>query len=255
MPKIFAVSGKGGTGKTSIAACLVRSLAESGRAPVLAVDADPNSSLADALELKCDSTLADIREVKQPPQGMSKPDFVLMAIEKAISERPGCDLLVMGRPEGPGCYCAVNNLLRDSLSRIAKRYQYVVMDNEAGMEHLSRRTTDNVDVLLIIATPDAPALRAAQRVLDTARGNKLSISHTLLLLNQASREPDEPLAGIIRQLGVERVLLLPHSPALRSAAEHGKGIPSLPDDDPLLAAISGQVLGALDDLTQTGARA
>ena len=254
MPKIFAVSGKGGTGKTSIAACLVRCLIERGDAPVLAVDADPNSSLAEALELTYDRTLADIREVKEPPAGMPKPDYVRMAIEEAICERAGCDLLVMGRPEGQGCYCSVNHLLRGTLSAIAKRYEYVVMDNEAGMEHLSRRTTDNVDALLVVATPDVPSLRAARRVLETARDNRLAVTHTALLLNQASEEPGEPLASIIGELGVERVLRLPYSAALRSVYEEGKGIPSLPKDDSLLAAICGETLAILDEFTEVGAR-
>jgi len=254
MPKIFAVSGKGGTGKTTIAACLVRCLIERGDVPVLAVDADPNSSLADALELSYDTTLADIREVKEPPAGMPKPDYVKMAIEEAICEREGCDLLVMGRPEGAGCYCSVNHLLRGTLSAIAKRYKYVIMDNEAGMEHLSRRTTDNVDALLVVATSDVPSLRAARRVLDTARDNKLAVAHTLLLLNQASVEQSEPVASMIDELGVERTLRLPYSAAVKLVFEEGRGISSLPQDDPLLAEIRGVVLKMLDEFTRVEER-
>jgi len=160
----------------------------------------------------------------------------------------------MGRPEGQGCYCSVNHLLRGTLSAIAKRYKYVVMDNEAGMEHLSRRTTDNVDALLVVATPDVPSLRAARRVLETARDNKLVVAHTALLLNQASEESGEPLASMIGEFGVERVMRLPYSAALRSVYEEGKGIPSLPKDDSLLAAICGETLAMLDEFTKVGVK-
>ena len=137
MAYIIAIAGKGGVGKTTISAMLVHYLLQLDK-PVLAVDADPNSNLNTALGIGYEETIADIREeVKnETPDNFSKSEFFGLRLEEALSEGNGFDLLVMGRPEGPGCYCAVNNILRDYLAKISKKYKFVVIDNEAGMEHL-----------------------------------------------------------------------------------------------------------------------
>ncbi|MCX7661102.1 MAG: AAA family ATPase, partial [Candidatus Omnitrophica bacterium] len=146
MAKI-AVSGKGGTGKTTISALIIRTLIEDKKIPILAVDADPNSNLYLSLGAKFNRTIADLREEVRDntPSGFSKTDYFNLKLQEAISENNGFDLLVMGRPEGQGCYCSVNNLLREYLTRLSKNYPFVVIDCEAGLEHLSRRTSDDLD--------------------------------------------------------------------------------------------------------------
>jgi CO dehydrogenase maturation factor len=155
MGQVIAVAGKGGVGKTTFSALVIRELKKKNRGPILAVDADPNANLADALGIKVDRSLGAVREeffetkMKLPP-GMTKETYLEMKLHESLVESPGVDLLEMGRPEGPGCYCYANNILRRHLDVLAGNYPFVVMDNEAGMEHLSRRTTQGVDHLFFL---------------------------------------------------------------------------------------------------------
>ena len=166
MTKRIAVCGKGGVGKTTVVCGLVNYLIEKNLTPILIVDADPNSNLAESLGLKYGLTVADIREelrTAQIPQGLSKAEYVEIKLQEALVEYKNFDLLVMGRPEGRECYCYVNELLRTFLSNLSKNYKYVVIDTEAGMEHLSRRTTDNVDTLIVITTPTKVSFETAKK--------------------------------------------------------------------------------------------
>ena len=148
----IAFAGKGGTGKTTMAGLLVKYLVDTGRTPVLAVDADSNSNLNEVLGLEVEETLGDAREEmkKGGIPGMTKDIFIEMKTQGAVVETTGFDLVVMGRPEGAGCYCAANTLLTECLDRLIDNYANVVIDNEAGMEHISRLTTNNIDVLLAV---------------------------------------------------------------------------------------------------------
>ena len=150
----IALAGKGGTGKTTVAGMLIKYLVKNGKGPVLAVDADSNANLNEVLGLEVADTLGNAREEMKKgivPGGMTKDVFMSMKLEQAVVEDEGYDLVVMGQPEGSGCYCAANTLLTGFLERLTGNYPYVVMDNEAGMEHISRLTTSNVDILLIVA--------------------------------------------------------------------------------------------------------
>jgi CO dehydrogenase maturation factor len=169
----IAISGKGGSGKTTVASMIIRALLEqAGKVNVLAVDADPNSCLALALGVEPSGTIAEIREQarsKSPSApGMDKLRMFEYGIQQAITEAEGFDLLVMGRPEGPDCYCAVNNMLRRFLDKLSSQYQFVVIDNEAGMEHLSRRTTNNVDLLCVVSEPTPLGCITTQRIVELA---------------------------------------------------------------------------------------
>lgn len=185
----IAISGKGGAGKTTFAALAIRFLTdELGRA-VLAVDADPNATLGAVLGIEVAHTVADIREETLDkkdniPSGMSKDRFVEYRIAQCIVEHAGFDLLTMGRPEGPGCYCFVNNLLRRYLERAADDYPYVVIDNEAGMEHLSRRTDSSIDLLLIVAEPTIVGIDTAQRIAELASRLPIAVRRTTVVLNR-----------------------------------------------------------------------
>ena len=149
MTKTIAITGKGGVGKTTTSALLIGELMRAGVRPVLAIDGDPNNTLGAALGIEAESVLADIRdEVKdKTPQGVSKPQYAAQQFQECITESEGFDLLTMGRPEGPGCYCYVNNLLRDSIQKLRRNYRAIVIDNAAGMEHISRLVTDDIDEL------------------------------------------------------------------------------------------------------------
>lgn len=186
----IAISGKGGSGKTTVAAMMIRALLErANHGTVLAVDADPNSCLGLTLGISSTRTVADIREEargKSPGEaGMDKIRSVEYGIQQAIEEEKGFDLLTMGRPEGPSCYCAVNNMLRQFLNTLSSKYQYVVLDNEAGMEHLSRRTTNDVDLLCIITEPTHIGRITARRIATLADQLPISVKHRGIIWNKA----------------------------------------------------------------------
>src|SRR3972149_4030880 len=164
MTKVIAFAGKGGTGKTTVAALLTQSLLRRGAAPILAIDADPATNLHMALGLATPTTVGDLREGMKAEAGqgtlgvaISRQDYVDREIRMALEEGDQVDLIAMGRPEGQGCYCAVNHLLRQTLDEVGKSYAYIIVDNEAGMEHISRRTTRDVDLLLIVTDPTVRA--------------------------------------------------------------------------------------------------
>ena len=167
MPFSIALAGKGGTGKTTVAGLLIKYLVSKGKIPVLAVDADSNANLNEVLGMKVTDTLGQAREDMkkgQVPSGMTKDVFLSMRLEEAIVESDGFDLVVMGQPEGAGCYCAANSLLTRFLDQLTGNYPYMVMDNEAGMEHISRLTTHNVDILLLVSDTSRRSLQAAARI-------------------------------------------------------------------------------------------
>lgn len=189
----ISVAGKGGVGKTTFAALTVRHLIETTGEVVLAVDADPNSNLGEKLETSPGRTLGDIREGTlsegdEQPKGMSKQERIDYQIRLALKEGRGFDLLTMGRQEGPGCYCYVNNMLRTIIDALAERYRYVVIDNEAGMEHLSRRTTRRSDVLFVLHDGSKASLAAARRISSLADEMRLKIGRKALVDNMVSIE-------------------------------------------------------------------
>ncbi|MCM8783829.1 MAG: AAA family ATPase [Candidatus Omnitrophica bacterium] len=183
----IAFSGKGGSGKTTLAALTIKFFIERKLTPILAVDADPNSNLNIALDLELTETIADVREEvleNKTDTRETKNEFVFRRINEILVESDKVDLLAMGRPEGPGCYCAINHLLREYLSKISRNYKVVVIDTEAGMEHLSRRTTDDLDILFIVATIDPVSLTASFRIQDITQKLKLKIKNKYLILNR-----------------------------------------------------------------------
>ncbi|MFB0526064.1 MAG: AAA family ATPase [bacterium] len=237
----IAVAGKGGSGKTTLATLAILHFIRQNKGPILAVDADPNSNLNVGLGMKFEETIADLREevlAKEVPSGMSKTDFFDYRLHQCLVEGDKVDLLVMGRPEGPGCYCAVNNLLRQYLSRISKQYEYVVMDNEAGMEHLSRRTTDGVDVLLITSDPTLVSIRSAARIQEIALQIKLRIKEIHLVINRTSESKD--ISSLISKSTADRLSLLeniPEDPLVLEASEKEEDLLSLPAESPSFQAV------------------
>lgn len=237
----IAFSGKGGTGKTTLASLCVKYLiGQPNRSPLLAVDADPNSNLNECLGLGIGASVADIREKslereKNIPSGMSKPDFIEYQIEKTVVESSGFDLLAMGRPEGPGCYCYANNLIRKFIDRLSAKYKFVIIDTEAGMEHFSRRTTRKVDLLLIVSDYSVRGIRAAGKIKRLVKELNLQIGKTLLILN---RSPEEVCKGTacraltdeIEKNNLVLAGIIPEDETVRNFDAEGKPLIELPED-------------------------
>lgn len=194
----IAVTGKGGVGKTTLSSLIIQWLVAAGETPVLAVDADSNANLNEALGITYSASVGGIREnakrVSKELTGMAKQEFLDLQVQEALVEQPGYDLIVMGRPEGPGCYCYANNVLRDVIQRLAGSYRYIVIDNEAGLEHLSRRTVLSVDHLIIVSDCTVRGVRTAGRIASLAQEMGTPVSHRGLIVN---RVPDGVLPPAI----------------------------------------------------------
>lgn len=233
----IAVSGKGGSGKTTVSTLTVKYIVSRFRKPVLAVDADPNFTFGEALGVQVGSTIADIREdvlerKDSLPAGMTKERYLEYAIHQTIIEADGFDLITMGRPEGPSCYCYVNNLLRGFLKSVGGDYPFIVIDNEAGMEHLSRRSTDDVDLLLIVSDPTPVGIRSALKISRLARSLPITIRRTILILNRISQGVDpEPLLSRLDEL--ELGCLLPQDTAVESFWLESRSLLDLPENAPI----------------------
>jgi len=220
----IGLAGKGGTGKTTVAGLLVKYLVEKGKVPVLAVDADANANLNEVLGLEVQETLGDAREEmkKGVATGMTKDIFMQMKLEQALVEAKGYDLVVMGRPEGPGCYCAANTLLTNYLDRLIKNYAYIIVDNEAGMEHISRLTTNNIDLLLVVSDPSRRGIQAAARILDLTQELPLNIKKKVFLVNQAKENQEADIEKSAKEFGLELSGIIPEDPLIREFDVSGK---------------------------------
>jgi len=205
MPKVIALAGKGGVGKTTLGGMLVRYLVEKvGAGPVLAVDADPNSNLNEVLGVSVHSTIGEAREkLKQDvPTGMSKDSWLEYKVQEAVIEAKGFDLLVMGRPEGPGCYCAANSMAKKYIDALKGNYSFVVVDNEAGMEHMSRLVTQDVDVLYVISDPTPRGILTVSRILSIINELGLHIARTVVIVNRFHEKDKAVLAKTAAERGV-----------------------------------------------------
>jgi CO dehydrogenase maturation factor len=236
MATTIAVSGKGGSGKTTMAALMVRVLMASSGKAVLAVDADPNSCLGLTMGVTPENTVAEVREKVRGKKsgdvsgsGTDKLRTIEYDIQQAVTEAKGFDLLTMGRPEGPDCYCAVNNFLRKFLDELSSGYEYVVVDNEAGMEHLSRRTTNNVDLLCIIAESTPLGAVTAQRISELTAKLPIVVKQSGVIWNRT--ENAKQAAGV-KSLGC-----VPYDETVFEASMQGKTIFDLEPDSVSLAAI------------------
>jgi CO dehydrogenase maturation factor len=252
----IAVAGKGGTGKTTISALVIDYLTRNKKGLVLAIDADPSTNLNLALGVPLDDTVGDVREETATAVGgsgalggMSKWDYLDYRINDALVEETSFDLLAMGRPEGPGCYCAANNILRTSVDRLSDAYDYVVIDNEAGLEHLSRRTTQDVDLLLLVSDPSLRGIIAAGRVAELVDELKTSVGAVYLIVNRVNGDTlSEPLLKAIEEHGLNLAGIIPADPAVNELDALGEPLVNLPEDAPVrrsLGAILASVNGGL----------
>lgn len=238
MAFVIAFAGKGGTGKTTIAALTIRYLIEKKRKAVLAVDADSNSCLNEALGVKVHATIGGLREESlatvrsgaERPGGMSMEQLFDYQVQQSIIEAKGFDLMVMGRPEGPGCYCAANNIIRKYTDRLSEKYPYVVIDNEAGMEHLSRRTTHKVDLLLIISDPTQKGIQTLKRINNLVDELKLEVNRRKFIVNRISDANFEKLKDSAGPLPLNEIFNIPDDDNIFHFDLEGKPVFGLPSD-------------------------
>ncbi|MBU2490948.1 MAG: AAA family ATPase [Proteobacteria bacterium] len=229
----IALAGKGGTGKTTLAGLLVKYLIKKGKSPILAVDADSNANFNEVLGLPVTITLGEAREQMKTgkvPPGMTKDIFIEMKMEESVAEGDDFDLVVMGQPEGSGCYCAANTLLTRFLERLTDNYEYVVMDNEAGMEHISRLTTKNVDVLLIVSDASRRSLQAAGRIDKLSKALNIGVGKSFLVINQVQGPPDDRLLEVVKEEGLNLVGVIGTDQAVYDYDLAGTPTIRLPED-------------------------
>ena len=226
----IAVSGKGGTGKTTFAGMIIRHLIEKGKGPILAVDADSNSNLNEVLGVAVGATIGEARELmkKDVPTGMTKDIWFEYKIQEALVEKKGFDLIVMGRPEGPGCYCAANTLARKCLDLLTGNYRYIVIDNEAGMEHFSRLTTRDVDLLFILSDSSRRSILTASRIRDLIHELDLRIAREVLVINRFQGELDPEMVEAIKKQNLQLGGVIPDDEQVNQYDREGKPTFDLP---------------------------
>jgi CO dehydrogenase maturation factor len=245
----FAITGKGGTGKTTISALIVRRLVANGKTPVLAVDADSNANFNEVLGVSYTATVGGIREDARAKAGslgggLSKQQFLETQINQALVESEGFDLVVMGRPEGPGCYCFANNVLRDVLARISKNYPSIVVDCEAGLEHLSRRTLLDVDWLITVSDPSVRGLRTARRVGEVLDDLKTRVRRRALVVNRlgdVNADLTEEQKKAVNESGFDRVFYLPFDEAVKTMDENGGTVKDIGEDSGIYRGV-GEIM-------------
>lgn len=253
MAYIIALAGKGGTGKTSIAALTIRYLIEKRHGPVLAVDADSNSCLNEALGVEVHATIGSLREESlqvvrsgvERPGGMSMEQLFDYQVQQALIESEGFDLLVMGRPEGPGCYCAANNIIRKYTDKLSETYPYVVIDNEAGMEHLSRRTTHRVNLLLIVSDPTVKGIQTAKRINNLVDELNLDVESRRLIINRVLGDNGGRLITLASGYGLTLAGTIPQDDMIFEYDLKGIPLFGLPQDSTALRSLY-KILDGLD---------
>jgi CO dehydrogenase maturation factor len=237
-PCTIMVSGKGGTGKTTISALLIASLVEAGETPVLAVDADPNTNLHEALGVTLHDTLGAMREEafsRSIPAGMQRSAYIKYRFRQVLAESNGYDLLAMGRPEGSGCYCFPNALLGESMSLLEKEYRYVVIDSEAGMEHISRGTIRRPDLLLIASDPGARGIRTARRIRDLAVSLGMGDVPMYLVISRFREGTAHEAATLEESLPL--LAVVPEDLAIEEADLDARPIAGIPPESPSRRAV------------------
>ncbi|MEQ2510736.1 MAG: AAA family ATPase [Oscillospiraceae bacterium] len=247
MAKIIAVAGKGGVGKTTLTGLMIQYLCKNGKTPILAVDADANSNLNEVLGVEAPPTLGEIREeieragmsLNSPiPAGMAKGDYLQMRLEDAITEEKDFDLMVMGRTQGQGCYCFVNGLVQTQIQRLQANYPYLVVDNEAGMEHISRGLLPTMDVAILVSDCSRRGVQAAGRIAALMQELNFKPKQMGLIVNRA---PDGKLdAGTMDEIQKQRLHLfgvVPQSDEVYRYDCDGKPTVQLPEDSPVRTAL------------------
>ncbi len=238
MSYLIAITGKGGVGKTTVAGLIVTRLIARGFGPVLAVDADPNTCLDAALGAQVNSTIGGVREEareiagKGMASGISKQQLLELKIAESIVEADDFDLIAMGRPEGPGCYCYANNVLKSALNKLSVNYPYVVLDNEAGLENLSRRIVQKVDLLVMVTDPSSQGQQTVSRLYKLAREMDINYDCLAIIVNRM-RQNEMParISALKAETSAEIIVGLQDDMEIFEFAENGKNLMLLPKDN------------------------
>ncbi len=239
----IAVAGKGGSGKTSVASLVIRYLMKNGSGPVLAIDADPNANLGESLGFMVEQTVGLVLNAFQKdkiniPPGMTKEIYLDYKLNEIIVESKGLDLVTMGRGEGPECYCYPNLILKKFVDSLAENYAYTVMDNEAGMEHLSRRTTQNVDGLFIISDHSVKGIRTVARIRDLVSELKLVVKRQMIIINFVPTQLDPLVTEELDRLGIDPIATIPLDEEVHEYDLKLKSLLDLPDTSKAVRAVS-----------------
>ena len=239
MYKRIAVAGKGGTGKTSLTGLIIHYLVQAGKGPILAVDADSNSNLNEVLGIDVEQDIGSIREEAnwaerrgtQIPAGMTKNEYLEYQLNSVVSEGNGFDMLVMGRTQGEGCYCFVNGILKRQIEKLSTNYNHVIIDNEAGMEHISRGTVGNMDLLLLVSDYSRRSIQAVGRIQVLAEELKLNIPKVGLIVNKAPNgELTDSIMEEIQNQNLNLIGVVPLDPAISEYDAKGIPLVQMPDD-------------------------
>lgn len=247
MPHTIAVAGKGGVGKTTTCGMMIDYLCKKSRGPILVVDADANSNLNEVLGVEVETTLGTIREEMANaelkgtiPSGMTKADYAEFKFNSAIVEEDDFDMLVMGRTQGKGCYCYVNGVLKSQVDKYAQNYQYVVMDNEAGLEHVARGTLPHVDTMLLISDCSRRGVQAVARIAEMIREMELKPARMGLIINRAPEGVlDSGVREEIEKHGLELFGVLPQDDSVYRCDCAGEPSSKLPESNPVKVALKG----------------
>ena len=244
----IAVAGKGGCGKTSITALVIRNLLKNGKTPVLAVDADPNANLGESLGLKVGQTIGTILDGFQHdkisiPSGLTKESYLEIKLNETLVESKGLDLITMGRGQGPECYCYANTVLKKFIDGLSDSYKYVVMDNEAGMEHLSRKTTEDVDVLMLVSNHSVKGVRAIGRIIELTNELKLHVKKKVVVINIVPDKLDPLVAEELQRLGLKADVIIPQDQSLYRQDLEQKPLVDMPDNSPAVRAVAKMMAG------------
>jgi CO dehydrogenase maturation factor len=237
----IALSGKGGVGKTGLAALIIRHLCKAGS--LLAIDADPDSNLPQALGVQVRKTVGEVREsvvearVTNPVMA-NKGEMLRQELFALIEEAPDFDVVVMGRPEGEGCYCPVNYIIREVLDNTGGSYDFTVIDCEAGLEHLSRRTTRDVDLMLVVTDATTNGLLTAKRVQEMSRELAINVGNLMVVANKVTPEAKPLLEKVAQEKGLEISAYIPYDPTIADLDLRGKPIVELPSDSPASVAVT-----------------
>ena len=247
MPHTIAVAGKGGVGKTTTCGMMIDYLCKKGNGPLLVVDADANSNLNEVLGIEVETTLGTIREEMARaemkgtiPAGMTKADYAEIKFNSALIEEEDYDMLVMGRTQGKGCYCYVNGVLKSQVDKYAKNYSYIVMDNEAGLEHVARGTLPHVDTMLLISDCSRRGVQAVARVAEMIEEMELKPSRMGVIINRAPGGVlDDGVKAEIEKHGLNLLGVLPQDDAVYRCDCDGEPSSKLPDSSPVKQALKG----------------
>ena len=246
MAHVIAVAGKGGVGKTTLTGLIIQYLGEKGKGPILAVDADANSNLNEVLGVEVETTLGEIREEvagaemasKNPiPSGVSKADYMEYKFDDALAESDDFDLLVMGRTQGKGCYCFVNGLLQAQIQRLEKNYPYIIVDNEAGMEHISRGVLPNMETAILVSDCSRRGVQAAGRIAQLIKECNMHPRQVGLIVNRApDGKLNEGTREEIEKQGLHLLGVVPQKDPVYEYDCDGTPTVDLPEDSPVKKA-------------------